>query len=93
VAAEWLAAARADLARIFAFNLGRSEAYAERVEARLIERADSIGRTPAMGRPVGKSGLRALSIVDAQYVIIYALVDGRILIFRVRSTRENTERP
>lgn len=70
-----------------------SEGHAARVDARLLERADALERTPGMGKPVGSSGLRVLSIVDIQYVITYALVDDRITIFRVHHTRENRETP
>lgn len=87
--AEWLAAARADLARIFAFNASRNADHAERVDARLLERADALARNPAMGRPLGQGGLRTLSVVDIQYVILYALVEGQVTIFRVYHTRED----
>lgn len=91
--ARWLLAARADLARIFDFNAQRSVTYAERVDARLLERADAIERMPHMGRPLGRAGLRTLSIVDIQYVIIYALVDERITILRIHHTRQNRDAP
>ncbi|MGY2733683.1 type II toxin-antitoxin system RelE/ParE family toxin [Sphingomonas sp. UYP23] len=93
MSARWLVAARADLARIYDFNAQRSEAYAARVDAPLIERADALGRRPGMGRPWGKAGLRVLPVVDIQYVITYAMVSDRVTILRVHHARENRETP
>jgi plasmid stabilization system protein ParE len=81
--------ARADLARIFDFNHERDEAYAERVNARLLARGKALARTPFMGRPLGTFGLRQLSVPDIQYVLVYGVDHGDVLIFRVHSTRED----
>lgn len=89
MAVVWLAEARADLARIFEFNHERSEAYAIRVENRLLARGQALGRAPFMGAPLGGSGLRRLSIPDIQYVLIYGVDHQDIIIFRVHSTRED----
>ena len=86
---EWSEAARADLARIFDFNLQRSDAWAQRVDARLVERAGALGRTPLMGRSVSAGRLRLLSIPDIQYVLSYRIDKERVTIIRVHSTREH----
>jgi plasmid stabilization system protein ParE len=89
VKVEWAEDGRAHLARIFEFNIGRSEAWAETVERRLRERAHALSLTSFIGRPVPKSTLRALSIPDIQYVIIYRVGREQVTILRVHSTREN----
>ncbi len=85
----WAEAGRAHLARIFQFNLGRSEAWAEKVERPLRERADALSLNPLIGRSVPRSMLRALSVPDIQYVIIYRVGREQVTILRVHSTREN----
>ncbi len=86
----WATAARADLARILAFNLEKSEHWAARVDGRLRQRAVALSQTPFIGRRIGPA-LRALSIPDIQYVMIYRVVGEQVTIVRVRSTRENWE--
>lgn len=88
---EWSAAARADLARIHAFNTGRSESFADRVEARLVKRADSLRARPHQGRLLRNTGLRAISVPDIQYVITYRVDTSNVLIVEVRSTREDRD--
>lgn len=88
---EWSQTARANLARIFEFNFGWSEDWAFRVDRRLVERGEALGRTPLIGSPMGSSGLRKLSVVDIRYVLTYRLDMERVTIVRVHNTRENRE--
>lgn len=85
---EFSPAAEADLERIFAFNAGRSIAWAEKVEHRLQERARALLATPDMGRPTVRSGVKRLSVPDIQYVLEYRSLAAGIRILRVYSTRE-----
>lgn len=85
---EWSESARADLARIFEFNLQKSFAWAVRVDARLIERAYTLTRMPRLGRPHGEAGLFRLSVTDIQYIIDYEVAGDRIGILQILSTRE-----
>jgi len=89
VAVRWLTEARADLVRIFEFNHERNEAYAARVNARLLARGQALGSAPFMGPPLGTLGLRKLSVPDIQYVIVYGVDHADVVIFRVHSTRED----
>ncbi len=85
---RWSGAALDDLDRIAMFNEQRSDQWARRVNERIIERAESLLRSPLQGRPVRGSEIRALSIPDVQYVVSYEINDGDIRVVRVRSTRE-----
>jgi plasmid stabilization system protein ParE len=80
--------AREDLARIFEFNLQRSERWAQRVEDRLLDRCEALLLTPRIGRLTEREGLRQLSVPDIQYVIDYQPFEDRVSIVRIRSTRE-----
>ena len=86
---EWSIGAQSDLARIYTFNLERSEGWADRVEARLRERAEALRRTPFIGRKIGSTGLRALSVPDFQYVLTYRVDGAQVTILDVHSTRED----
>ncbi|MBO9711467.1 type II toxin-antitoxin system RelE/ParE family toxin [Sphingomonas sp.] len=85
---EWSIEARMDLVRIFDFNAANSERYAHRVDRRLAERASALASTPFIGRQLGAGAIRALSVPDIQYVITYRVEPGRVLVTRVKSTRE-----
>jgi plasmid stabilization system protein ParE len=80
--------ARDDLARIWDFNLQRSERWAEKVQLRLIERAMALLVAPHTGPQITKAGIRRLSVPDIQYVIDYQPFDDFITVVRIRSTRE-----
>lgn len=80
--------AEVDFARVYDFNLTRSEAWADRVQDRLLERAKALLVTPEMGRPLGRSRTKRLSIPDIQYVIDYEVQNDAIRILQIRSTRE-----
>ena len=80
--------AEADLERIFEFNLKRSVAWAEKVERRIWERANSLLKTPAIGRRTVRPGVRRLSVPDIQYVMDYRAEADRIRILRIYHTRE-----
>jgi plasmid stabilization system protein ParE len=85
---EFSARARSDLARIYAFNVERSEQWAERVEHRLLERSQALTATPRIGRVTQEPGVRRLSVPDIQYVIDYRIADDCIRVLRIYSTRE-----
>ena len=85
---EIRATARADLARIYAFNAERSTNWAERVEGRLLQRAEALTTSPHVGRPTTEPGVRRLSVPDIQYVIDYRVAGGSVRILRIYSTRE-----
>jgi plasmid stabilization system protein ParE len=80
--------AREDLARIWDFNVKRSERWAEKVQQRLIERALGLIAAPRSGRRITKEGVRRLSVPDIQYVIDYRHDSEVIQIMRIQSTRE-----
>ncbi|MES2441954.1 MAG: type II toxin-antitoxin system RelE/ParE family toxin [Pseudomonadota bacterium] len=85
---DWSERATLDLARIQAFNLSRSDAFAARVERRLFERVATLGRLPHQGLRIAGSNVRKLSIPDIQYVVTYRSMPDLIVIMGVRSTRE-----
>lgn len=91
MAVEWSPAARADLARIFEFNLAYSVERAEFVDTRLIERAEALEASPLIGRPTRMVNVREVSVVDIQYVLRYLLEEGGVTMLRVRSTRERAD--
>ena len=80
--------AEADLERIFEFNLQRSLEWADKVERRLLERANGFLAAPAIGRSMQRSRVRRLSVPDIQYVIDYRAEVDRIRVLRIYSTRE-----
>jgi plasmid stabilization system protein ParE len=81
-------AAEADLERMFDFNVERSLAWAEKVERRIWERANSLLETPLIGRRTNRPGVRGLSMPDIQYVLDYRADADRIRMLRIYSTRE-----
>lgn len=85
---EFRAAARADLARIYAFNAERSAQWAERVESRLLQRAEALAASPNAGRLTAEPGVRRLSVPDIQYVMDYRIAGRCVRILRIYSTRE-----
>ena len=85
---EFKAEAEDDLARIFQFNMQRSEAWALRVESRLLDRCEALLSTPHLGRALPETNAFRLSVTDIQYVIDYELADNLVVIMRIRHTRE-----
>lgn len=85
---EIKATARADLVRIYLFNAERSAQWAERVEARLLQRAEALTVSPYIGRPTAEPGVRRLSVPDIQYVMDYRIVGNCVRILQIYSTRE-----
>jgi plasmid stabilization system protein ParE len=81
-------AAEVDLIRIYEFNLARSPAWADRVEQRLLERADALPNAPLAGRRVTMDGIRRVSVSDIQYVLDYRIGDEEIEVLRFQSSRE-----
>ena len=80
--------AREDLARIWDFNMQRSDRWAEKVHLRLMERALGLVVAPGSGRRIRKAGIRRLSVPDIQYVIDYRHDPEVVQIMRFRHTRE-----
>ena len=85
---KWRSEALDDLQRIFSFNAGKSEAFAIRVERRLLQRAEALVATPQLGRSTDREGVLRLSVTDIQYVIDYRRYEDRISIVRIRHSRE-----
>ena len=85
---EFKSEAEDDLARIFEFNIERSQRWAHRVENRLLDRCEALARTPNLGRRGEQAAQRRLSVTDIQYVIDYELAEDLLLIIRIRHTRE-----
>lgn len=85
---EIKATARADLVRIYLFNAERNARWADRVEARLLERAEALTISPFIGRPMPEPGVRRLSVPDIQYVMDYRVVGHCVRILQIYSTRE-----
>jgi plasmid stabilization system protein ParE len=85
---EFKSEAEEDLARIFEFNIGRSERWAQRVEDRLLDRCEALLDTPHLGRRAEGADMRRLSATDIQYVIDYELADDLVVIMRIRHSRE-----
>ena len=74
------------------FAAEHSVARAERLDARLFSRAESLGGMPHQGRPV-KGDMRRLSIPDIQLIVRYRILEDEnaIRILRVQHTRENRD--
>jgi plasmid stabilization system protein ParE len=89
---RWTPEAIDDLDRIDRFNRSRSDAWAERVETRLIERTRTLVTRPNQGRQGLSGSVRLLSLPDIQYVITYRIEDDTVWIVRVHHTCENRER-
>ena len=85
---NWRKEALDDLQRIFAFNAGKSETFAIRVERRLLERAQALATNPRLGRATDRNGIMRLSVTDIQYVIDYRPFEDRVSIVRIRHSRE-----
>ena len=85
---EFKTEAEDDLVRIFEFNMQRSEAWAHRVESRLLDRCVELLRTPRLGRALKEANTFRVSVTDIQYVIDYQLAEDLVLIVRILSTRE-----
>ena len=85
---EIRATARADLARIFVFNAQRNMDWAERVESRLLQRAEALAAAPHVGRATAEPGVRRLSVPDIQYVMDYRIAGSCVRILRIYNTRE-----
>ena len=90
---EWGRCADEDVHHLWMFLAERNVAYADRVEARLKQAAELIGTMPLIGRAGATSETREWSVVDVQYVLEYRVDEDRVLILRVRSTRQNREEP
>jgi plasmid stabilization system protein ParE len=79
----------ADVHRHWLFHADSSIDRADRVEARLRDRAEALLVHPKMGRPIKGKPARELSVPDIQYVIVYQPGDQEVLIVRIWSTAED----
>jgi len=91
MAVAWSPDARADLARIFDFNLAFSVERAEFVDTRLVARAEALEAAPLVGRPTRIENVREASLTDIQYVPRYLVENEQVTVLRVRSTRERAD--
>lgn len=88
---EWGRRADNDAHRIWMFLAERSVAHADRVEARLKQAAEVIGTMLLIGRAGTTSETREWSVMDVQYVLECRVDEDRVLMLRLRSTRQNRE--
>ena len=79
----------ADKERIWHFLSTRDPDYADRMEQRFEEQVALLSRFPGLGRSIGDTGLRKLSMPDTQYVVLYRIEDDVIRVMRIYSTRED----
>jgi plasmid stabilization system protein ParE len=86
---EWSLAARADLARIFDFNLRWGLQRAEKVDARLYERVSQLREYPELGEAADRNCLHKLSVPDIGYIILYEFDGTSVFIVAVWHGREN----
>ena len=85
---EIKAEAEADLSRIYVFNEQRSLAWADKVEQRLLERLRMLAQKPNIGRHFSDASVYRVSVTDIQYVIDYEMLEDRVVVLRIQSTRE-----
>jgi plasmid stabilization system protein ParE len=85
---RWTTGALADLENHWQFLAERSVDHADRVEARINDRADTLKRFPYLGRLDKRTGTRFLSIPDIQFLIDYHIDDDEVRILQVWSTRQ-----
>ncbi|WP_374943499.1 type II toxin-antitoxin system RelE/ParE family toxin [Sphingomonas sp.] len=90
----WTPVAEADRHSIWMFLAEHSVVRADKVEARLRQRVNSLLGVPSQGHPVAR-GRRELSIPEIQLRVVYRIAEeeNAIRILRVRSTRQNREGP
>ena len=86
---RWTAGALADLETQWQYLAERSVDHADRVEARINDRAGALKRFPYLGRLDKRSGTRFLSIPDIQFLIDYRIDDDEVRILQVWSTRQD----
>ena len=90
----WTPVAEADRHRIWMFTAEHSVAGADKVEARLDQRVESLSDVPLQGRQVTE-GRRELSIPDVQLRVVYCIAkeEDAVCILRIWSTRQDREEP
>ena len=71
------------------FLAERNVDHADRVEARIRDRANALRRFPFLGRLDKGTGSRFLSIPDIQYLIDYRIDDDEVRILQVWNTRQD----
>lgn len=86
---RWTTGALADLESHWQFLAERSVDHADRVEARINDRADALKRFPYLGRLDKRTGTRFLSIPDIQFLIDYRIDDDEVRILQVWSTKQD----
>lgn len=92
---KWARGARADQQSIWLFLAERNTDYADRVEARIEERIETLAQLPRLGRPFAATGRRLLSVTDIQYVVEYEVQDEEdvVRVLSIWSPRQNREQP
>ena len=85
----WSPEARRDLDEAWSFLAERSCPNADKVYARVEERAAQLIHFPLIGRPVLGPAIRDLFVPDVQYVIAYRIEADAIRVLRVWSTRQD----
>ena len=71
------------------FLAERNVDHANRVEARIKDRANSLRRFPFLGRLDIRTGSRFLSIPDIQYLIDYCIDEDEVRILQIWSTKQD----
>ena len=79
----WSREAQQQLDAIWLYLADRSVALADRVEARLQDRAASLAAAPFQGRPLPGADRRRLPIRDVSYVVVYRIEDDLVRILRL----------
>jgi toxin ParE1/3/4 len=72
---RWSEPATSELEAIFAYIVERSPRSAETVARRIIDRAQSLGEFPLLGKETRRKGARKLTVADYPYVIVYRIVE------------------
>jgi plasmid stabilization system protein ParE len=81
---RYTAAAQADIDAIFGYVTEHNPAAAQRLKARLNERAERLSRFPHLGQETDQPGIRALVDSRHPYLIFYTVERAEIVILHVR---------
>jgi plasmid stabilization system protein ParE len=78
-----------DLERHWMFLAEHNVDHADRIEARIKDRANALRRFPFPGRLDMRTGSRFLSIPDIQYLIDYRIDEDEVRILQIWSTKQD----
>jgi toxin ParE1/3/4 len=84
---RWTKPALADIEAIFAFVANNDIAAARRLVLRLRTRAESLAALPQQGRASRIAGLRELTVVGTEYLVLYRTAGAAVEILRVLHAR------